>query len=120
MVDLAPGAKANGLVNRVTKALAAAGLVRCPRTGIEAVTEAVNAVEKDSRVFVKNVLRAVTVVHVKIHNQNACQPVRVHGAAGRKGDVTEQAKPHAPDRRRMVTRRANEAQRVPFRPREDG
>ncbi len=65
----------------------------------------------DSPVRIKDVLRAIAMVHVPIDDQNASETELVDCVTRRDGDVIEEAEPHRRGMQRMVTRWANQAER---------
>ena len=62
-------------------------------------------------VVVERVLRAVAVMHVEVDDRDALEAVRRARVRGGDGDVVEQAEAHRLDGRRVVARRAHEAER---------
>ncbi len=78
------------------------------------------AEEEDGGILVEDILRAVAVMHVPIHDQNAPHAVPPLGVARRDGDVVEQAEPHPAPRIGMMPRRPHRAEGVARLAREHG
>ena len=95
-----------------------AGLVGAPGSGIE--RPLVGAEEEHRGVLVKDVLRAVAVVHVPIHDQHASHAVPLLRVARRDGDVVEQAETHPASGVRVMPGRADGAEGVARLAREHG
>src|SRR5215472_11063764 len=74
---------ANGGIDDVPQPSAASCLISRAGARIEAMTIAVNAKEHHIRSFVENILRAVAVMHIPIHNQDSAQAVSVNRMPGR-------------------------------------
>ncbi len=94
-------------VPREAQAPTPARLVFQAGPGIERV--AMDREERDARVFVKNLLSAVAVVNVPIHDQDAGQPDALHGVRRPHGHAVEQAKAHRFGRPGVMARRPDRA-----------
>ncbi len=68
--------------------------------------------EADLAVPPEDVLCAVAMVDVEIHDQDAVQAVIVSSGLGGDGDVVQQAEPHSTAGDRVVSRRPHQAERV--------
>ncbi len=79
-----------------------------------------DAEEHHTRIFVENVLCAVAVMHVPVHQEYAVELVRRQGVVGGEGDVVEQAEAHAARRRGVMAGGANQAQGVDILAAHDG
>ncbi len=70
--------------------------------------------------FVKDVLRTVAVVHVKVDDQNFGQVMSGSGMMSGQSNIVEKAETHAPRRRGMMTWRTHQTERVLAVPLDDG
>ena len=87
---------------------ARAGFVAHASAGIP--RRLVRAKEQDGRVLVEDILRAVAVMHVPVHDQDALQAVALDRVARPDRDIVEDAESHALYRTRVVAGRTQRAE----------
>src|SRR5438132_14380223 len=89
VIFLSGCAVSNGRIDDVPQSLSSPALIFRSGSGIEAVAIPMNAEKLDLGTLVKDVLRSVTVVHVKIDDQNLAQVMSCSGMVSRQSNVIE-------------------------------
>ena len=105
-----PRTRRQGEVHGGARACARAGFV--PAAGARIERPLVRAEKEHRRIGVEDVLRAVAVVHVPIHDQDARYAVFALRVARGEGHVIEEAEAHAAASAGVVSRRPHGAERV--------